>query len=305
MAQADLFLEHRSLLFGIAYRMLGSVMEAEDMVQEAYLRWQALGDEEVEKPRAFLTTVVTRLCIDYLRSARVRREVYPGPWLPEPVPTARIVRPDDTVAMRESLSLAYMLMLERLSPRERAAFLLRELFEYDYDELADILDTSYDNCRQLVSRARRKLAVDGGVAAPHSEREEELIKQFIGACIRGEVQSVLELLAPDATIISDGGGKVAAARIPIQGADRVSRFCLRLADLATPQMKGGFASLNGQTAFVIYDAEGRVDTVTLARWDGDTIRELLYVRNPHKLMAVEAAAERDRALPLQDWKAEQ
>ncbi|HSM55931.1 MAG TPA: RNA polymerase sigma-70 factor [Candidatus Sulfomarinibacteraceae bacterium] len=303
MARSETFLEHQSLLFGIAYRMLGSVMEAEDMVQEAYLRWQAVDEAEVATPRAFLTTVVTRLCIDYLRSARVQREVYPGPWLPEPVPTARIARPDDTVAVHESLSLAYMLMLERLSPRERAAFLLRELFEYDYDELADILGTSYDNCRQLVSRARRKLAVDGVAAAPDSDREEALIKQFIGACLRGEVQSVLELLAPDATIISDGGGKAAAAMVPIHGADRVSRFCLRLVDLATPDMKGGFASLNGQTAFLIYDAGGKVDTVTLARWDGDTISELLYVRNPDKLRAVDAAAERDRALPLHEWKA--
>lgn len=301
MADTESFLEHRSLLFGIAYRMLGSAMEAEDMVQEAYLRWRQQDEQTVENPRAFLTTVVTRLCIDQLRSARERREVYPGPWLPEPVPTSRAARPDDTVAMRESLSLAYLLMLERLSPDERAAFLLRELFEYGYEELADILDTSQANCRQLVSRARRKMALDAGShSRPSSEREEQLIEQFIRACVRGEVQSVLDLLAPDATVLSDGGGKVAAAKVPITGAEAAARFCMRLVQLAPPGMKTRFASLNGQQAFVVYDAAGRVETVGFPQWSGGLIEDLLFVRNPDKLRAVAALEGAEHAVPLDE-----
>jgi RNA polymerase sigma-70 factor, ECF subfamily len=296
----ELFASYRPLLFSIAYRMLGSAMDAEDMVQEAYLRWQRAEVRSIEQPRAFLTTVITRLCIDQLRSAQEQRERYIGPWLPEPLLAAPGDGPADSVADRESLSLAFLVMLERLSPIERAAFLLREVFAHGYDELARILETSEANARQLVSRARRKL--DGLRAdklrfAAVPEQQASLALQFVQAIGSGDVNRVLTLLAPDVAMIADGGGKVAAARRPITGAGEVARFFVNLNRMAPPDTSGAFLWVNGSKALAIY--EGEVATILLVPVvEGERITTVYAMRNPDKLAALPRLAEVSGAFAL-------
>lgn len=296
----DLFTGYRPLLFSIAYRMLGSAMDAEDMVQEAYLRWQRAGAGHVEQPRAFLTTVITRLCIDQLRSARAQRESYMGPWLPEPLLTAPGGSPADSVAERESLSLAFLVMLERLSPVERAAFLLREVFAHGYDELARILETSEANARQLVSRARRKL--DGLRAdrlhfAALPEQQASLAMQFVQAMGSGDVDRVLDLLAPDVAMVADGGGEVAAARRPITGAAEVARFFYNLNRMAPPDSSGAFLWVNGSLALAVY--EGDAATILfIPVVEGDRITTVYTMRNPFKLAGIPPLDQVGDAFPL-------
>ncbi len=297
---AEAFAAYRPLLFSIAYRMLGSVMDAEDMVQDAYLRWQRAGPEQVQEPKAFLTTVITRLCIDHLRSARVQRESYIGPWLPEPLLTALGGGPAEQVAERESLSMAFLVMLERLSPVERAAFLLREVFNHDYGELAEILETSPANARQLVSRARRKL--DGlrpdrvrFTAVP--EQQMALAGQFAQAVASGDMSRVLRLLAPDIRLVSDGGGKAAAAQRPIEGAEAVANFFLRLARIAPPGSAASFAWVNGAPALLIYE-DGLVTTVYVPAIEDGRITTFYALRNPDKLRAIPGQDEATGVFPL-------
>ena len=281
----EAFLQYRSLLFGIAYRMLGTAMDAEDMVQETFLRWQRTDPDEVNSPRAFLTTVITRLCIDYLRSARVKRESYIGPWLPEPVLTEGAVGPAKSLALTESISIAFLIMLEKLSPAERAAFLLREVFGYEYAELADILQRSQAAARQLVSRAGRKLERAGRDRSPIAgprERPSRLTEQFLAAAGGGDMDRLLSLLAPDVTVCSDGGGKAAAARRPIHGAKNVAAFFLGLARQAPAGAVGWFAEINGETGFVLYE-DGRATTALVPHIADGRIQAVYAMRNPDKL----------------------
>lgn len=294
MVSVEPFLEHRPLLFSIAYRMLGSAMDAEDMVQETYLRWRDTDHDEVEDPRAFLTTIVTRLCIDYLRSARVRRETYVGPWLPEPVLSERVTTPAEAVAMRDSLSMAYLLMLERLSPDQRAALVLRDVFGYGYQELARILQTTLGNSRQLVSRARRKMessSVMYPTAMDDVKQQAAITRRFAAACVRGDVDELMQLLAPDVVMRSDGGGKEAAALRPVQGRQKVSRFFLAVTQQMPPTWTTTYLSLNGQAAFVAYDDQGDVNTVALPHVADGRIVQINVVRNPDKLQGVPSLQE--------------
>jgi len=211
--------ELRPYLFAIAYRMLGSVAEAEDIVQEAFLRYHE-ADAEADSPKAYLATVTTRLAIDQLRSARARREVYPGEWLPEPLVDDEAVRHAETA---DSLSLAFLHLLERLSPVERAVFLLREVFDYPYDDVGQIVDKTPDNCRQILARAHRH--VDEGRRRFDVSREErdEVARRFLGAWEEGDTAALVELLAADATVYGDGGGKAPAVPVPLVGAERVAK----------------------------------------------------------------------------------
>jgi RNA polymerase sigma factor (sigma-70 family) len=226
MTMASPYAEQRPRLVGLAYRMLGSVGEAEDVAQEALLRLHQATrrGEEIASPPAWLMAVATRLAIDQLRSARVRREAYVGPWLPEPlVPDAG---PDAAarVELDETLSMAFLVLLERLGPVERAVFVLREAFGYGYDEIAEILGRSEDSCRQLFSRARRRIA-DGRPRFEASRAQrEELATRFLDAAERGELGELVALLAADATFVGDGGGKATAVARPLHGAERVARF---------------------------------------------------------------------------------
>lgn len=217
------FEEYRPLLLGLAYRLLGSMWDAEDVVQEAYLRWAAADRADIRVPRAFLITVVSRLALDQLRSARVTREAYTGPWLPEPVATDAF-GPADSAELRDTLAYATLHLMERLTPPERAVFVLREAFELPYDEIASIVGATVENCRQLHSRAARHLAADRERFHPDQARHGELLQRFLDAARRGDLAALTDLLSRDVVVWNDGGGKVRAALRPIEGRANVLAF---------------------------------------------------------------------------------
>src|SRR5579863_5285028 len=262
MNEESVFQAHRYLLFSIAYRMLGSVMDAEDCVQETFLRWHRACEqseaEAIQSPRSYLCTTVTRLCIDVLRSARVKRETYVGVWLPEPLITAYpsgspdTTDPEASVERSESLSLAFLRLLEFLSPLERAVFLLRQVFDFEYDEIAKIVQKSAENCRQIMRRARQHLAERHHHYNVSSQRREQLTFQFIQACTEGNMQGLLALLADDVVMHSDGGGKVRAALYPIYGPDKVARGWLGIFRKAPTNITSSLALVNGQPGIVSY-----------------------------------------------------
>ena len=233
MTGSEPFLEHRSLLFAIAYRMLGSVADAEDAVQETYLRWRRAAErgEEIRSPKAWLTTTISRVCLDQLGSARVKREQYIGPWLPEPLAG---VTPDvaETVADFDSLSIAFLVLLESLSPKERAVFLLHDVFGYDFASIGDIVGESDAYCRQLAKRARAHMAERRPRFEADRAQQERLTADFLRAVSEGDMPALIETLTDDVTVFSDGGGKVNAARKPVAGRDKVARFLTNLARLA-------------------------------------------------------------------------
>ncbi len=273
--------EHRDRLFGLAYRMLGSVAEAEDVVQESLVRYaQADG---VDEPGAWLTTVATRLCLDVLRSARVRREEYVGPWLPEPLVAERHERgPEDVAVEADSLTLAFLVVLESLSPAERAVFLLHDVFGHPHAEIARMLDRTPEAIRKLASRARSHLDARRPRFDADPRRRWEIAEAFLGACVGGDVGEVVKLLAPDVVWIGDGGGEVTSARRPIEGADNVARFALGLMAQAGEGWSVGWAEVNGMPGVVVRH-RGEVDSVlALDVLDGRVVA-VHNVRNPAKL----------------------
>ena len=283
--QADVFTEHRSLLFSIAYRMLGSVMDAEDAVQETYLRWQRASPDEVRSPKSYLSTVVTRLCIDHLRSAKTQREQYIGPWLPEPLITEETADMDEHLALADSLSMAFLVLLERLAPVERAVFLLREVFDYGYPEIARIVDKSEANCRQMARRARQHLAEHRRRFHASPQQLGQIAQRFLQAATTGDVQSLLELLADDVTVWSDGGGKVAAALNPIEGAEKVARFFVGIVKKAPPTFSVRPAHVNGGPGFLLYDGAQPYGVISADVADGK-VCGIHIVVNPDKLRRV-------------------
>jgi RNA polymerase sigma-70 factor (ECF subfamily) len=277
------FNTHRSLLFGIAYRMLGRVSEAEDVLQEVWLRWQKQDPATIESPKAWLVAATTRLCIDQLRLARREREEYYGVWLPEPLMPVAESDPGRAAELADSLSMAFMVMLESLGPAERAVFLLREVFGYDYAETAAIVGKSEANCRQIVRRARERLELGPkSPSAPPTEQARKLVERFLAAAASGEVGSVLALLAEESAVLSDGGGKVKAAGRVIRGADHVSRFLLGI----WPRFMTGVdvrpVAVNGSPG-VIVGKDGRVDYALSFEIAGDRVRNIYIVCNPDKL----------------------
>ena len=275
------FERHRSLLFSIAYRMLGSVADAEDVVQEAYLRWQEVPEKEVRSPRSYLSAVVTRLSIDRLRSARAWREEYLGPWLPEPLVSDRT----DPTEFDETLSMAFMVLLESLNPVERAVFLLREVFDYDYGEISRIVQKSEDNCRQIARRARQSVAARRPRFERSPEQEERLTRQFVQTCVSGDMDGLLGLLSEDVTLWSDGGGKVAAAPYPIHGPERVARFLLGVLRTVPPGFFARPARINGGPGVVGY-VEGHPTGVIALDIAEGRLRGVRIVVNPEKLRAI-------------------
>jgi RNA polymerase sigma-70 factor (ECF subfamily) len=264
----------RPLAFSIAYRMLGSVGEAEDVVQEGLLRLYRAQD--VEHPKAFVATVVTRLSIDQLRSARARRETYPGPWLPEPIVTDS--RPDD-----DSVSMALLVTLESLNPVERAVFLLHDVFDYGYDEIAEIVGKTRENTRQLAVRARRHVEARRPRFEPSREQREALAGRFFEAIREGDLDGLVELLAEDAVATGDGGGKAAARKTPLHGGAKVARFMLGLMRVAErDHYEFDFCEVNGRPGALIRQNGQIVSTLSLEIADG-RVTELLSVVNPDKL----------------------
>lgn len=279
MNSLDAFNRHRRLLFGIAYRMLGTVSDAEDMVQETFLRWQQT-PTRVQSAKNYLATLITRLCIDHLRSARVRREQYVGPWLPEPLLTHQ--DPAEQIELADSLSMAFLVMLERLSPIERAIFLLREVFEYDYSEIAQIVDKSPENCRQILRRSRQHLANEHPRFPVLPQQQEQITAQFLAASTQGNLQDLLTLLAKDVTFWSDGGGQVAAALKPLQGAMKVARFLLAIQQKWLPTASAHLIEINGQSSILIRSGSEIHNMMTFEIVKG-YIQTIYSVRNPEKL----------------------
>jgi RNA polymerase sigma-70 factor (ECF subfamily) len=281
----DAFNEHRKLLFAIAYRMLGSVADTEDMLQETYLRWQQASDGEIHSPRAFLVTIVSRLCLNHLQSARVRREEYFGEWLPEPLLTEAHDNALGVLAeveVDDSLSFAFLVLLERLTPMERAVFLLREVFEYEYAEIADILDQSEANCRQLLRRGRQHVAENRPRFNPSPQQRERLMKEFLQATAGGNLQRLVELLSSDVALHSDGGGKGPALPVVIQGADKVARALIGASRKFVPtNIVTRLASINGELGAISYHEGRPFSVITLDIADG-RIRGVYIVSNPEK-----------------------
>jgi RNA polymerase sigma-70 factor (ECF subfamily) len=289
-AYEDEFTRYRRLLFSIAYRMLGTVTDAEDMVQETYLRWRRAHDEgapTVAAPKSWLTTTITRLSIDHLRSARVRREEYVGPWLPEPILTsATDDDPAEGAALADTLSLAFLVVLERLNPIERAVFLLHDVFGYDFAEIASIVGKSAPNCRQLARRAREHVAANRPRFAPDTATRERLLGEFMRACTSGDLPGLIDILADDITVWSDGGGKIQAARKPVHGAQKVAGFLLKLAEFATLQgATYRLAEINGQPGMIALLGEATYSVMTFDIAD-DRIAGIAVVVNPEKLNGV-------------------
>lgn len=285
---ATAFDEHRPYLTAIAYRMLGSLTEAEDLVQEAFLRWLKAPHAEIRSARAWLTTAMTRLCLDYLRSARVRREEYIGPWLPEPILTDANETPFGRIELAESLEMALLVVLERLAPAERAAFLLRETFDYSYAEIASILERSEAACRQLVHRAKARVRAERPRFATTVEERNRVVGRFAQALQTGELADLVALLEEDVTLYSDGGGRVAAALNPIYGADKVARFFLGVRPKAPPDLTAGLRQVNGQTALVATSG-GETYFVMMFDVAGERLRAIHVMRNPEKLAHVSTA----------------
>ena len=280
----EAFSQQQPLLFSIAYRMLGSVAEAEDIVQETFLRWQQTEGEDVRSPKSYLSTIATRLCIDQLRSSRAQREEYIGPWLPEPLVTEETSM-DDKLALADSLSMAFLLLLETLTPTERAVFLLREVFDYDYVEVANIVEKSESNCRQISRRARQRVADRQPRFDVASREVSRMMERFLHAATTGDMDGLLSLLADDATLWSDGGGKVVAAINPIHGADKITRVFLGLLKKAPPGFTARLASINEQPGIITY-VNGRPQSVSAFDVVDGKIHAVRVVVNPDKLRRV-------------------
>ncbi|MFJ8027886.1 RNA polymerase sigma-70 factor [Streptomyces sp. NPDC096311] len=283
----SVFVQHRARLFGIAYRVLGSAAEAEDVVQEVWLRWQRTERSVVVSPVAFLSSTATRLAINVAQSARVRRETYIGPWLPEPVDTS--ADPEVGAQRAEALELALLLVLERLSPTERAAYVLREAFDYSYAEIAHMLQLSLVNVRKIVSRARKHLS-DEQRKSVDTVEHRRLLTAFVSAARTGDVASLEALLTPDAVSLSDGNGVRGAARTPVLGRARVANLAT-----AYPRFWGSvgveFVAANGRTGAMIY-RDGEPSTFMTIAADREGIYKVMWVFNPQKIAAFLASRSR-------------
>ena len=273
--------EHRNDLVGLAYRLLGSVSDAEDAVQEAYLRLERHGTDGVGNVGGWLHRTTSRVCLDRLRSAHARREVYVGPWLPEPISVE--VDPSEPVELAESLTMAFLVVLESLNPAERVAFVLREVFGYGYDDLAAVLDRSEEACRKLVSRARSRVRTRRPRFEADGAMRHEVAERFVDACRTGDLAQLLDVLAPDVVLRSDGGGKVSAARRPIRGVDRVVRFLAGVGTQAPAGTELRPTALNGAPGFLVRTPDGRIDSAWAVDVADGRIVAINAVRNPDKL----------------------
>jgi RNA polymerase sigma-70 factor (ECF subfamily) len=279
---AATFGEIRPRLFGIAYRMLGSVHEAEDLVQEVWMKWQAYDRSMVKEPAAFLATITTRLAINATQSARARRETYIGPWLPEPVDTS--ADPALGAERGEALEMAVLLLLEKLSPTQRAAYVLREAFGYPYDEIAEIVQLSEANVRQLVSRSRKRLADERREPVDAAE-QRRLLNAFLAAAQQGDLASLEELLAADVASYADGGGVARASRIPVLGRDHVSKYVASFASRFWVDTTLTWVEANGRAA-VLIARDGIAFALVTVSASAEGIDQIQWVLNPSKLTAV-------------------
>ena len=278
------FETHRPRLFGLSYRLLGSRSDAEDVVQDTWLRWQQTDRSGIRDAEAWLVTAATRLGIDRLRAARLQRERYTGPWLPEPSEIDESPTPEHSADVAEQVSLAFLAVLERLGPEERAAFLLKEAFDYDYAQIAPLLGQSEANCRQMVHRARERVQAGRPRFEVAPEHHRRLLERFMDAARRGDQPAITALLREDAQLVSDGGGKAQAVTRPLLGAVRIARLFWAAYRRQDPAITWRRGRVNGEPASLRY-RNGRLVAVMVAVSDGDRIIELYSVINPDKLGA--------------------
>lgn len=288
MSSIAQFENYRPLMFAIAYRMLGSAADAEDIVQDAYLRYQAVPPETIVSPKAFLSTIVTRLSLTRLQSAHTQRETYIGPWLPEPVLTEHDSRssPTEQLSLHDSLSMAFLVLLEDLTPLERAVFLLREVFDYEYAEIAEMVGKEESACRQVFSRAKKHIAAHRPRFKPDHEEHRRLLDRFLQVVQTGEMGGLMQLLADDVTLWADGGGKARGAAIhPLHGREVVARFVLA----STRFVAGGYqvemADVNGEPAVILRE-EGQARVVLFITVTRGRLQEIRVIGNPDKLKHV-------------------
>jgi RNA polymerase sigma-70 factor (ECF subfamily) len=293
---ARVFDEHRGLLISVAYRVLGSVTDAEDAVQEAWLRWSGVDHTEVADPRAFLVRVTTRLAIDRLRRAKARRESYVGPWLPEPILTRQ--DPAEDAAMAESVSMAMLVVLETLSPLERAVFVLREAFGMPHAEIADVLGRREEAVRQLAHRAREHVRERRTRFDADRDEQRRVTERFLAAASDGDFESLMEVLSPGVTLVADGGGRALAPRRPVRGAEKVARFLVAIVGEkqtarflesigleASGEISVRLAQVNGETGVVITVLDEPISALVMDVTDG-LVRTIRMVANPEKLAGV-------------------
>ncbi|KRE68832.1 RNA polymerase sigma-70 factor [Paenibacillus sp. Soil750] len=289
-ASEQIYLSYRPLMFSLAYRMLGSVMDAEDVVQEAFLYANETNLEHVHNPKAYLCKIVTNRCIDNLRSASKKREVYVGPWLPEPLITTsanadRQILPDLAYTHKESLSTAYLLLLQQLSWVERAVFLLREVLQYEYDEIAEIVGKSSTNCRQIFRRAKNAISLPPERAS-ETKQTTAIVEQFVHALVSGNIAQLLTIVKSDAILYSDGGGKVNAATNPILGVERIAKFLSGILAKLPEDYRFTFTTVNGQLGIVAYVNNQPNNVMTFQLEEGQ-IKAFYIVVNPDKLKHIE------------------
>lgn len=286
MSSEELFISYRPLLFSIAYRMLGSAADAEDAVQETFIRWHRANQEgpPIHTPKGWLTTTLSRICLDQLGSARAKREEYVGPWLPEPLAG---LAPDvaESIVDHDAISTAFMVILESLSPKERAVFLLHDVFAYDFAAIAKVVDESEAYCRQLARRARAHMLERRPRYAVDPAQQERLVNDFLNATTSGDIPALLSTLADDVTLYSDGGGKVAAVRHPIHGRDKVAQIVAGLRKLPFPNIQQRTAVVNGELG-ILTMSEGVLLSVTTFEMDQHGIHTIYAVVNPDKLRLI-------------------
>jgi RNA polymerase sigma-70 factor (ECF subfamily) len=280
--QLSTFERHRARLFGIAYRMLGTVADAEDVLQDAYLRWHGTDPSAVQNPEAWLVAVTTRLSIDRARTAAAERERYVGEWLPEPIATSAESRTERNAELASDLSMAFLVLLERLAPEERAALLLHDVFDSGYDEIARVLDKSESACRQMVHRARMRVRGDRARFTVPAETTERLLEKFLAALHADDREAMMALMTEDATFVADGGGKVSAVRNVLRGALKIARLLLGIEGKWGRVTRHMVQWINGEPAIVSY-SEDRIFSVTSVESDGERITAFYRVLNPEKL----------------------
>lgn len=291
MTDTDPFAAHRSYLFALAYRMLGSANDAEDVIQDAYVRYAAAPRDDVRVPRAFLTTLVTRLCLDRLKAARNTREHYIGPWLPEPVLTSdQPGDPHSAAERHESITLAFLVLLETLTPQERAVLLLREVFEYPYEDIAAIVQLSVANCRQVFHRAKTQLAAERPRFSASPAQQQQLVQRFLAAVEQGNVADLQHMLAADVRMWSDSGGKTPSPRRMLEGRDVVAKLLLyfkanldQIASADPAALQITLTTINDEPAVLSF-VQGTLDSVMIMSLAGEQISALRIIRNPDKLL---------------------
>jgi RNA polymerase sigma-70 factor (ECF subfamily) len=283
------FEHYRPLLFSIAYRMLGSIHDAEDMLQEAYIRYQAVDPQTIESPKALLTTIVTRLCLNVLSSSRIKRETYLGPWLPEPLLddyNPAMSNPNNKLNNYDSISMAFLVLLESLTPLERAVFILREVFDYEYSEIASILERSEAACRKVFSRAKAFITANESRFRASPEEHQRMLENFSQAISSGDLDGLVDILSEDVVFWADGGGKVrSAATQPVYGAEAVAHFITSSTRFAPPGSSASFAYVNSRPALILRSPDGAPSLILMLEVGDGRIHRIWAIANPDKLPA--------------------